>query len=37
VLSTGLNVPNGLAVDSVGSNLYVTDLRNDRVLKMPAH
>jgi serine/threonine-protein kinase len=32
---TGLNYPNGVAVDTAG-NLYVTDEGNDRVLKLPA-
>jgi serine/threonine-protein kinase len=32
---TGLNSPNGVAVDTAG-NLYVTDFGNDRVVKLPA-
>jgi serine/threonine protein kinase, bacterial len=31
---TGLNDPDGVAVDSTG-NLYVTDSLNNRVLKLP--
>jgi serine/threonine-protein kinase len=31
---TGLNFPNGVAVDAAG-NLYVTDAGNNRVLKLP--
>jgi serine/threonine-protein kinase len=32
---TGLNDPAGVAVDTVG-NVYVTDFRNRRVLKLAA-
>jgi serine/threonine protein kinase, bacterial len=32
---TGLNKPDGVAVDTAG-NLYVTDLSNNRVVKLPA-
>ena len=31
---TGLNSPNGVAVDTAG-NLYVTDYSNNRVVKLP--
>ena len=32
---TGLNGPHGVAVDTAG-NLYVTDVRNNRVVKLAA-
>jgi serine/threonine protein kinase, bacterial len=32
---TGLHGPNGVAVDSAG-NVYITDVNNNRVLKLPA-
>jgi serine/threonine-protein kinase len=32
---TGLNYPEGVAVDAAG-NLYVADKQNDRVVKLPA-